>query len=688
MATLAEITRETFWDVSNGTMKELKMFPQITEETEENLLNLEDEPKSPYSSTPPLNPSSSSSESPPDAPSSPNHENQVPCLLPTITTEDVDRTVSPNHQNPPPDEEFSSPPPRTRMRSLSGGAYRLAPALPSTGRHRRQSGDDVLTRVSPSRRATLFEQFRPRSKSDSKGKRPTFLTTLKNSLLGGSVQRKTSLDSDPPVIEPLHPSLDYKHRPRSGSETKGGTMSKMIDLFRSRSHSVSYDSKGKMVPPVILSNSNDKVKRRVKRPYVNTYRSFDTHKGDSYGCHSEDETSDSRFDFGSLDEEKIIPSFFSARTCYDAMPKSGKVVVLSTELLVKNAFNCLVTNEIRAAPLWESSSQTFVGLLTISDFINVLRHYYYSSQSDIKDIENQKIVTWKKITNITRPIVKIPPSDSLVNATKLLIEERIHRLPVYDERRNSVLFVISRKRLLQYLYNNLVEKFGKTNLKVPSFWRKTIGELKAHIGTWENIATVSLNTKVIEALDLFCERQVSALPVMDEDNKLVDIFAKFDVFALAKEQTYDNLDMTVAEALDKAEVHEDVYGCTLDEPLGTVIDRFVAAKVHRLVVVDSKQAVIGILSLSDILKFLVLQPLEDSAVTSDIIDEAPEGAVGGEEDSSVFLDSGQESSGNFQKSSSLEKQDSSDLSEGFVKLQLEADTPEPLSETSICEDDP
>lgn len=169
----------------------------------------------------------------------------MPCI-PTITAEDVDRTVSPTQQNPPSEEEIATPPPRTRMRSLSGGAYRLAPTLPSTGRHRRQSGDDVLTRVSPSRRATLFDQFRPRSKSDSKGKKPTFLTTLKNSILGGSAQRKLSLESDPPTIESLQPSIDCKPRPRSGSETKSGTMSKMIDIFRNRSHSVSYDSKGKV----------------------------------------------------------------------------------------------------------------------------------------------------------------------------------------------------------------------------------------------------------------------------------------------------------------------------------------------------------------------------------------------------------------------------------------------------------
>ncbi|GIY85865.1 hypothetical protein CDAR_26872 [Caerostris darwini] len=68
------------WEVSNVAMKELKMFPQITEETEENLLNLEDEPpKSPYSSTPPppaLNTSSSSSSDSPPPPGSPTDEQQ------------------------------------------------------------------------------------------------------------------------------------------------------------------------------------------------------------------------------------------------------------------------------------------------------------------------------------------------------------------------------------------------------------------------------------------------------------------------------------------------------------------------------------------------------------------------------------------------------------------------------------
>ena len=39
----------------------------------------------------------------------------------------------------------------------------------------------------------------------------------------------------------------------------------------------------------------------------------------------------------------------------------------------------------------------------------------------------------------------------------------------------------------------------------------------------------SPGTPLITALNMFIERRVSALPVVDEDNKVVDIYAKFDV---------------------------------------------------------------------------------------------------------------------------------------------------------------
>lgn len=50
-----------------------------------------------------------------------------------------------------------------------------------------------------------------------------------------------------------------------------------------------------------------------------------------------------------------------------------------------------------------------------------------------------------------------------------------------------------------------------------------------------------------------------------------------------------------------------VASCTKDESLSTIMERIVKKEVHRLVVVDAENKVTGIISLSDILTFIVLK---------------------------------------------------------------------------------
>lgn len=69
-------------------------------------------------------------------------------------------------------------------------------------------------------------------------------------------------------------------------------------------------------------------------------------------------------------------------------------------------------------------------------------------------------------------------------------------------------------------------------------------------------------------------------------------------------------------SLKKANEHrnawfEGVQKCNLDDSLFTVMEKIVRAEVHRLVVVDENDKVIGIISLSDILLYLVLRPSGD-----------------------------------------------------------------------------
>jgi hypothetical protein len=78
---------------------------------------------------------------------------------------------------------------------------------------------------------------------------------------------------------------------------------------------------------------------------------------------------------------------------------------------------------------------------------------------------------------------------------------------------------------------------------------------------------------------------------------------------LAADKTYTNLNMTIKEALSfRKERLEDVAKCYKNETLLVCMERIVKAEVHRLVVVDNDEHVIGVLSLSDLLHYIVIRP--------------------------------------------------------------------------------
>ncbi|XP_067614996.1 uncharacterized protein SNF4Agamma isoform X5 [Eurosta solidaginis] len=302
------------------------------------------------------------------------------------------------------------------------------------------------------------------------------------------------------------------------------------------------------------------------------------------------------------DDSQIFVKFFRFHKCYDLIPTSAKLVVFDTQLLVKKAFYALVYNGVRAAPLWDSQKQEFVGMLTITDFIKILQMYYKSPNSSMEQLEEHKLDTWRSVLqNQVMPLVSIGPDASLYDAIKILIHNRIHRLPVIDTATGNVLYILTHKRILRFLFLYINE------LPKPSYMLKTLRDLK--IGTYDNIETADENTSIIMALKKFVERRVSALPLVDSEGRLVDIYAKFDVINLAAEKTYNDLDVSLRKANEhRNEWFEGVHKCRLDETLYTIMERIVRAEVHRLVVVDENQKVIGIISLSDILLYLVLRP--------------------------------------------------------------------------------
>lgn len=127
-----------------------------------------------------------------------------------------------------------------------------------------------------------------------------------------------------------------------------------------------------------------------------------------------------------------------------------------------------------------------------------------------------------------------------------------------------------------------------------------------------------MDTPLVVALELFLSYRVSSLPVVDSSGQLISFYAKADVVNLAAEKTYANLTETLGQVLGTSRMNVSGLTCMRSECMRVVIDRIVENQIHRVYVLDDGGRVEGVVSLSDILRRLVLSTCDDMKDGMDI----------------------------------------------------------------------
>eukprot|EP01112_Ceratiomyxa_fruticulosa_P021874 TRINITY_DN7850_c1_g1_i1.p1 TRINITY_DN7850_c1_g1~~TRINITY_DN7850_c1_g1_i1.p1 ORF type:complete len:685 (-),score=139.80 TRINITY_DN7850_c1_g1_i1:85-2139(-) len=309
----------------------------------------------------------------------------------------------------------------------------------------------------------------------------------------------------------------------------------------------------------------------------------------------------------STSQHSIFTQFLQTHTCYDVIPASGKIVVLDMRLAVKSAFHALEENGIKSAPLWDEDTQDYCGMITVSDFIDILRHFYKDPHSNIfQELGHHKIKTWREIwmglNGGATPLslISTEPESTLLEASTILLKHQIHRLPIVDKKdTKSILHVITHSRILAFMMKHLVDlPVGLLNSTIYSLG----------IGTYDHVVTVLADTPLIVVLDFLAQRKISALPIVDEHGVVIDVYSKSDVPFMAKlgALSHADLDRPVQQVLASYGNRrpEQTYTCFKSDTLKDILDRCITKRVHRLICVDGTRRVEGIVSLSDILKYL------------------------------------------------------------------------------------
>lgn len=325
--------------------------------------------------------------------------------------------------------------------------------------------------------------------------------------------------------------------------------------------------------------------------------------------------------------KRAIVSFLEAQTCFTVVRESGKVVVFDTRIPIQLAFYALVEHDMQAAPLWDPTLCQFVGILTVTDFIDVLR-YYRETGADVLALASRSIADILADEAIVSTVLKKnPPSGQaatrgegpgedqhssflsvdadayLDRACHLMHDKTIDFLPVMLPSDMRVLATVTYTCVLEHLVSNFREQ--------RRLFDDTIYDLG--IGTYGDAVVVAYPHQTLhEVLHTLHLHGLSAVPVVDETTKKIrGVYSRSDITFLTKasdaEDAVSNLNLTLevlmAQQRTDVTTPDALHTCSTRHTLQFVFEYFAQWKFNRLICVDEDERVVGVVSARDLVAY-------------------------------------------------------------------------------------
>ncbi|OIW17498.1 hypothetical protein TanjilG_22610 [Lupinus angustifolius] len=332
-----------------------------------------------------------------------------------------------------------------------------------------------------------------------------------------------------------------------------------------------------------------------------------------------------------------ISTFLSTHTAYELLPESGKVIALDINLPVKQAFHILYEQGISMAPLWDFGRSQFVGMLSAMDFILILKELgNHGSNLTEEQLETHTIAAWKEgkfqqhraleSNEGSHPwrFVNAGPHECLKVVALKALQNKVSTVPIIhsaseDASFPQLLHLASLSGILKCICRHF--KYSSGSLPILQL---PIGSLP--MGTWvpkvgepngQPLAMLRPNSSLGAALSMFVEAKVSSIPIVDDNDSLLDIYSRSDITALAKDKAYARISLdgiSIHQALLLGQDANSPYGlyngarchmCLRSDSLHKVMERLAKPDVRRVVIVEAgSKRVEGIVSLSDVFRFL------------------------------------------------------------------------------------
>eukprot|EP00011_Vannellida_sp_DIVA3-517-6-12_P003140 CAMPEP_0114628438 /NCGR_PEP_ID=MMETSP0168-20121206/12821_1 /TAXON_ID=95228 ORGANISM="Vannella sp., Strain DIVA3 517/6/12" /NCGR_SAMPLE_ID=MMETSP0168 /ASSEMBLY_ACC=CAM_ASM_000044 /LENGTH=497 /DNA_ID=CAMNT_0001839821 /DNA_START=93 /DNA_END=1586 /DNA_ORIENTATION=- len=274
-------------------------------------------------------------------------------------------------------------------------------------------------------------------------------------------------------------------------------------------------------------------------------------------------------------------------------PSDFTLVCLTTDMSPASALDMLAEKDILSAPVRHHKTKKVVGSLDVLDLVTYLLDLCkVNSELDMQREFEKSTIADLAAANVDK-FVQLDHTDNLYRAFQVFSAgyHRIH--VVHDDR---IIAVLSQSSVIDLLAHEPRLLGHKA--------QKTLDELHA-ARPRKNLYAVHTQAKTYVAFDLMARHQVSAVPIVTAENKLVGALESRDIKGMHL-GTFVLLTYGVKEYKDivlRQETHMSTSFATIKptDTLFQAVKLLSQKRTHRLWVVSDDGKLLGLLSLGDLL---------------------------------------------------------------------------------------
>lgn len=332
-------------------------------------------------------------------------------------------------------------------------------------------------------------------------------------------------------------------------------------------------------------------------------------------------------------------SILDTHTIGDLSPANKALVTLNQNGTLGDALGLMQKHGVLSVPVIDATVDPkkeghVIGILSVLDIMTAIVfqpvfEQYRSNQLEKLDKELLEAVKKSKTFDLPAKELVGVSQESLTALRFLLstsdpirkllapFSEGLHRILVRSEKDAGKFSYCSQSDLIKFLKGLIMKD------EFYQLTKQEIGHLDLVSSTYANPSDPdadyfkSLDTTESKVVNVFSkssallgfrrmiiEGELSALPVVDDQGKLIATLSSTDVRGLTKDNFHLIL-LPVTEFLLKVHNTSSLrtpITCTAEDSLATVIERIVQHKLHRIWVVDDDDHPIGVIALSDIIR--------------------------------------------------------------------------------------